>query len=53
MQPPKKYRHGKNREFGNVNVAKIKEVWFDQVVNSLIVNIQDIVIFSTKLSDYS
>ena len=36
-------RLGKPREFGNV--AKHRDFWFAQVVNSLILKIQDIAIF--------
>ena len=45
---PKNNPPGKNREFGNV--TKIQGNMFAQVVNSLILNIQDIEIFATNFS---
>ena len=37
---------GKHREFGNF--AKTQGIWFAQVVNSLILKVNDISIFTTK-----
>ena len=42
---------GKHREFGNF--AKTQGIWFAQVVNSLILKIQDIAMFSVKFSKKS
>ena len=39
---------GKPREFGNF--AKGQGIWFAQVVNTLIVKVNDISIFATKIS---
>ena len=41
---------GKNREFGNV--AKTQGVWFDQVVNSLILKIKYISILAMKIFNF-
>ena len=40
-----------NREFGNV--AKTQGVWFAQVVNSLILKVNDVLIFAAKISIFS
>ena len=43
---PVTFQGVKHREFGNF--AKTQEIWFAQVVNSLILKVQDISIFAAK-----
>ena len=38
---------GKHREFGNI--AKTQGIWFAQVVNFLILKVNDILIFATRI----
>ena len=42
--------HGKHREFGNF--SKTQGIWFAQVVNSLILKVKDISIFSAKIPKF-
>ena len=50
--------HRDNRENGNNknpcqgNFAKTQGIWFSQVVNSLILNVKDISIFATRISNF-
>ena len=48
---PKKSLSGKHREFGNL--AKTQGIGFAQVVNSLILKVKDISIFSAKIPSFN
>ena len=41
---------GKHKEFGNF--AKTQEIWFAQVVNSLILKVKDVSIFAAKILNF-
>ena len=49
----KNHCQGKDREFGNVAKTQGKQgIWFAQVVNSLILKLKDISVFSVKISHF-